>query len=134
MRINRRNVRRLRETIRDKRQELEEGQLKAIKRIVTKKRVAGLCREQGYVYRERLITPLVTILHMIGSATRVGRRAFRLIFDSSKQNLLNHQWVTAEAVDFGTTASRASLDGWGGSDAPRSVTGAGGRIPAAANA
>lgn len=68
MRINKRNVRRLAAAIKDQRKELEESQLQAVKEIITKKRVEGICRAQGYVYRERLMTPLVTILHMIGAA------------------------------------------------------------------
>jgi len=68
MRIRKANVKRLAELIQEKRKELEESQLKAVRRIITKKRLERISQEQGYVYRERLMTPLLTVLHMIGAA------------------------------------------------------------------
>ena len=47
MRINKRNVRRLAEAIKDKRKELEESQLKPIKELITKQRIERICQEQG---------------------------------------------------------------------------------------
>ncbi len=68
MRRRKANVQRLAKLIQEKRKELEERQLQAVKRIITKQRIERIAHEQGYVYRERLMTPLVTILHMIGAA------------------------------------------------------------------
>jgi hypothetical protein len=47
MRINKRNVRRLAEAIKDKRKELEERPLQPIKELMTKKRIERICHEQG---------------------------------------------------------------------------------------
>lgn len=54
--------------IKEKRKELENNQLKPIKRLITKKCVEEICRKQCYVYRKRKLTPIITILHMIGAA------------------------------------------------------------------
>lgn len=50
------------------RQELEDSQLKSIKGILSHQCIEHICQSQNYNYRKRLITPLATLLHMIGSA------------------------------------------------------------------
>ncbi|MFH1245475.1 MAG: IS4 family transposase [Candidatus Omnitrophota bacterium] len=63
-----RNIIKLTETIKEKRSELENNQLQPIKRLITKRRVETICREDGYIYRKRKLTPIITILHMLGAA------------------------------------------------------------------
>lgn len=63
-----RHIIKLTEAIEGKRKELEHNQLQPIKEIITKQRVETICREESYIYRKRKITPIITILHMLGAA------------------------------------------------------------------
>ena len=68
MKINKKNVNKLKNRIKATRQELESNQLRAIKKMITKNRIEDICCEEDYQYRERILTPTATILHMIGAA------------------------------------------------------------------
>lgn len=62
------NVTILKERIEEQRKELANTHLRSIKRLITKEHVERICDEQKYEYRERKLTPIIPILHMIGAA------------------------------------------------------------------
>lgn len=66
------------------RQELEDNQLQGIKVILSQQCVEQICQSQDYNYRKRLITPLVTLLHMIGSAVS-REKSFQSAWHNSGQ-------------------------------------------------
>lgn len=51
----------------EKRLELESGQLNAVRELLTDKVIKKICEESKYYFRSRMLTPLVTIFHMIGT-------------------------------------------------------------------
>lgn len=81
MKINKKNINKLKNRIKATRQELESNQLRAIKKMITRNQIENICCEEDYQYRERILTPKATMLHMIGAAlSREGS------FQSSWQN------------------------------------------------
>jgi hypothetical protein len=78
------NVTILRERIEEKRNELENTQLRSIKSLITKEQIERICDEQKYVYRERKLSPVITILHMIGAALS-RERSFQSAWHNSGQ-------------------------------------------------
>ena len=46
---------------------LESGQLNAVRELVSKDMIEDICNDSGYDFRHRIITPLVTIFHMISA-------------------------------------------------------------------
>ena len=68
MKINTKNIYKRQRSLLQTRQELENNQLKSIKSILSEDRIEQICRSQDYHYRKRLITPVVTVRHMIGAA------------------------------------------------------------------
>ena len=49
------------------REEIECGQLNALRELLPNEVIKQICEECGYYFRARLLTPLVTIFHMIGA-------------------------------------------------------------------
>lgn len=84
MKINTKSICKKQKRLSLMRQELENSQLKGIKEILSEKRIEQICQSQGYSYRKRLITPLVTLLHMIGSAVS-RERSFQSAWHNSGQ-------------------------------------------------
>lgn len=68
MKINTKNVCKKQKRVSLMRQRLEDSQMKGIEEILSQPCLEQICQSQAYIYRKRLITPLVTLLHMIGSA------------------------------------------------------------------
>lgn len=68
MKINTRNICKKQKRLSLMRQELEDSQLQSIKEIFSRQCIERICQSKDYSYRKRLITPLATLLHMIGSA------------------------------------------------------------------
>ena len=68
MKISRKNIHKRLKSLRQTRQELENNQLKSIRSILPQDRIEQICQNQEYHYRKRLMTPVVTLLHMIGAA------------------------------------------------------------------
>ena len=81
MKINTKNICKKQKRLSLMRRELEADQLKGIKNILSAESIEQIIQNRNYVYRKRFITPLVTLLHMIGSA--VSREQS---FQSSWQN------------------------------------------------
>lgn len=50
------------------REKIESGQLNAVRELLTNEDIKQICEECGYYFRNRLLTPFVTIFHMIGAA------------------------------------------------------------------
>lgn len=68
MKINTKNIHKRQKRLIQTRQELENNQLKSIKEIFPQEQIEQILERQDYHYRKRLITPVVTLLHMIGAA------------------------------------------------------------------
>jgi hypothetical protein len=68
MKINIKNIFKKQKRLIQTRQELEKNQLQSLRDVFSEKCVEEICLEQGYHYRKRLMTPLITLLHMIGAA------------------------------------------------------------------
>ena len=49
------------------REEIESGQLNALRELIPDDVIRGLCDDCGYYFRTRLLTPLTTIFHMISA-------------------------------------------------------------------
>jgi hypothetical protein len=47
---------------------LESIPLSSIRNVLPDKAIVGACREAGYEYRDRLLTPIVIVLHMLLAA------------------------------------------------------------------
>lgn len=84
MKINTKNIDKQQQRLVLTRQELESNQLQGIKAILPPRRIDKICRCHGYHYRKRLITPLVTLLHMIGSAVS-RERSFQSAWHNNGQ-------------------------------------------------
>jgi len=55
-----------------KTQHLEQVTFNAIRNVLTNERIEQSCREVDYVFRRRIITPVVTVLHMVMAAIWPG--------------------------------------------------------------
>ncbi len=76
------------------REEIESGQLNALRELVPNQMIDDLCEASGYRFRKRLLSPLITILHMVSAAlSREGS------FQSAWENLgqTGRSGVLAEA-------------------------------------
>lgn len=68
MKINKKNINKKRDRFKGLRKELEENQLRGIKELIPKEKINRICREAKYDYRRRQLTPMATLLHMLGAA------------------------------------------------------------------
>ena len=68
MRINIKNINKKKKRLKQVREELEKSQMRAIQEIITKEEIEQICKKNNYYFRRRRITPIVTLLHMIGAA------------------------------------------------------------------
>jgi len=117
--MNSRDIEWRREKLEEKRRELESGQLNALRELLPNRIIAQICKDCQYYFRVRLLTPLVTIFHMISSAmSRDGsfQSAWHLNGESGKSGALAkarkrlplciwqrlHEWVTNQ-IDKETT-------------------------------
>ena len=67
------------------REKIESAQLNALRELLTNKDIKQICDESGYYFRNRLLTPVVTVFHMIGAAvSRDG--SFRSAWHASGQS------------------------------------------------
>lgn len=68
MKLNKKNINKLKNKIKVTREGLGSNQLRAIKGMITKNRIDHICCEENYPYRRRILTPKATILPMLGAA------------------------------------------------------------------
>ena len=54
--------------LKEVRRRLESSQLNAVRELLPDSTIRGICEECGYYFRTRLLTPLVTIFHMVAAA------------------------------------------------------------------
>ncbi len=54
--------------LKEVRRRLESSQLNAVRELLPDSTIKGICEECGYYFRTRLLTPLVTIFHMVAAA------------------------------------------------------------------
>lgn len=78
-----------RAALEDIRHELEQRSFNSIRRILPDSAVRDICREIGYLFRHRVLTPLVTILHML--ATAIWREdSFQAAWQIQWSNMVGH--------------------------------------------
>lgn len=76
------------------REEIESGQLNALRELVPNQTIEELCEAHGYRFRKRLMSPVTTILHMVNAAiSREG--SFQSAWESIGQT--GRSGVLAEA-------------------------------------
>lgn len=68
MRINKHNIGKRRKKLKQIREKLESTQLKAFQKLLPPKRIKQIAQELGYDFRNRLLTPPVTVFHMLNAA------------------------------------------------------------------
>ena len=95
------------------RKEIESGQLNALRELLPNGVIKQICEECGYYFRTRLLTPLVTVFHMIGAGiSRDGsfQSAWQMNGQTGKSGVLSearkrlplgvwsrlHQWIVQE--------------------------------------
>lgn len=65
--MNNRNIEWRRKKLKQEREKLESGQLTALRELLPDEVLRGICEQCHYEFRSRLLTPLVTIFHMISA-------------------------------------------------------------------
>lgn len=68
MRTNRNSIEKMSKRLEQKRVQLEQGQLNALRELLRNETIEQLCHECSYFFRKRLFTPIVIIFHVIGAA------------------------------------------------------------------
>lgn len=68
MRINKHNIGKRRKKLKQMREKLESTQLKAIQKLLSKREIKQIAKEEGYDFRNRLLPPPVTVFHMLNAA------------------------------------------------------------------
>ena len=63
-----RNIDKRPATLEEIRNSLSTGTLNSIREVLPDRAIKAACRAAGWRYRKRLITPVVTVLHMVVSA------------------------------------------------------------------
>ncbi len=105
--VNNKDIEWRKQKLEDKRLELESGQLNALRELLPDQVIREICEESKYYFRSRLLSPLVTIFHMIGAAiSREGS------FQSSWH--LNAQ--TGQSGSLAKARKRLPLNVWEGID------------------
>jgi hypothetical protein len=73
----------------DIREQLEERSLNSIRRILPDATIHDICRELGYRFRRRILSPLVTVLHMF--TTAIWREdSFQAAWQTQWSNMVGH--------------------------------------------
>ena len=68
MKTNKHNIDKRRRKLKGIREKLESTQLNGVRELLTDRAIKQICNECKYYFRSRLLTPLVTIFHMLGAA------------------------------------------------------------------
>ncbi len=68
MKTNKSSIDKRRKKLKEERERLESTQLNGLRELLTNEVIKEICKECEYYFRTRLLTPLVTIFHMIGAA------------------------------------------------------------------
>lgn len=68
MKLTKSNIDKRRKKLKEERERLESTQLNGLRELLPDKAIKGICNECEYYFRGRLLTPLVTIFHMLGAA------------------------------------------------------------------
>lgn len=68
MKVNKNYIGKQRKKLNQMRRYLESSQLKAIQNLLPKKVIKKICRAQEYYFRDRFLTPAVTVFHMLNTA------------------------------------------------------------------
>jgi hypothetical protein len=62
------SIEKKRKKLKEKRKELEETQLTALRELIPNHAIKTICERCRYFFRERFLTPIIIIFHMIGAA------------------------------------------------------------------
>jgi hypothetical protein len=92
--MNNRDIEWRRKKLERIRHELESGQMNAIRQLVSNEVIEQICEDHHYEYRKRLLTPIVTVFHMI-SAAITGEGSFQSAWQRNGQT--GRSGVLAEA-------------------------------------
>jgi len=68
MRINKHKIGKRKKKLDQIRRQLEATQLKALHNLLPNKRIRKVCYKENYLFRNRLLTPVVTVFHMLNAA------------------------------------------------------------------
>jgi len=68
MKVSRYHIGKLRKKLNRMRRHLESTQLKSFHNLLPKKITKEICRQEEYHFRQRLLTPVVTVFHMLNAA------------------------------------------------------------------
>jgi len=68
MKVSIKKIEKQSKKLKEKRKELEESQLNGLRELLPNKVIKQLCNECNYLFRNRILTPIVIVFHMIGAA------------------------------------------------------------------
>lgn len=68
MKLDKYSIGHRKKKLKEVRRRLESSQLNAVRELLPDSTIRGICEECGYYFRTRLLTPLVTIFHMVAAA------------------------------------------------------------------
>lgn len=108
MNTNTTSIEKRRKKLKEKREELESTQMNAVRDLLPNDTIENICSGANYNHRRRLITPVVTVFHMIGAALS-RERSFQSAWHMMGET--GHSGVLTRA------RSRLPLDVWEGIDA-----------------
>lgn len=111
--MNNRDIEWRRKKLESMREEIECGQLNALRELLPNEVIESICEEASYYFRARLLTPLATIFHMIGAGiSREGsfQSAWQMSGQTGKSGVLTdarkrlplevwsrlHEWMMQE--------------------------------------
>lgn len=116
MRTNKHSIEKRRKKLKAVRERLESTQLNAVRELLPNWTVKQICSECEYYFRNRFLTPLVTVFHMLGAAiSREGsfQSAWHNVGETGRSDSLTkarkrlplevwvrlHRWITNEIGD-----------------------------------
>lgn len=103
MRINKHNIGKRREKLNRIRKQWESTQLKAFYSLLPNGRIRKVCRQERYLFRNRLLTPPVTVFHMLNAA--ISR-------EKSFQSAWHNIGKTGQSGSLAKARSRLPLKAW----------------------
>lgn len=103
--MNNRSIEWRKKKLEEIREQLESGQLNAVRELLPNRVIQKVCEDCQYYFRTRLLTPLVTIFHMIGAG--ISR-------EGSFQSAWHLSGQTRQSGSLAKARKRLPLQVWGG--------------------
>lgn len=101
--MNNRDIEWKRGKLKEMNESLESGQLNAVRELVSKDMIETICEESHYDFRNRFVTPLVTIFHMVSAG---------LSRDGSFQSAWHLNGQSAKSGTLAKARKRLPLEVW----------------------